>query len=167
MTAFDPAITSSTNAIVTRGEPFLYEITAIDDPTGFSVTNLPTGLSLDSSSGIISGTPMVSGVFPITVTATNDVGSGTATLTLTVLNPFSIQNVSFDPVSGNLTMAYGSLLGQSYGIQATTNLLAGWTTITNLTATGTATTNTLTGQLFNSIFGTTSYPQVFLRVSAP
>lgn len=57
--------------------------------TGWTVTSLPLGLSFNSTSGLISGTPQSAGVFlcPLTATFSNGV-TATATLTLRVVgNP--------------------------------------------------------------------------------
>jgi hypothetical protein len=45
---------------------------------------LPTGLNLDPASGIISGIPGVAGPFSFTISATNDVGTVSATYSGTV-----------------------------------------------------------------------------------
>jgi hypothetical protein len=45
---------------------------------------LPTGMSFDSTTGLVSGTPTVTGDFPFSVTATNAVGSISKNLTLRV-----------------------------------------------------------------------------------
>lgn len=79
-----PAITSATNAAGTQGQAFTYTITATNDPAVFSAVSLPTGLSVDTNSGIISGVPLLSGSFPITIGAANAYGSDSETLTLTL-----------------------------------------------------------------------------------
>jgi len=54
-------------------------------PYTFSATGLPAGLTM-SSSGTISGTPTVSGIFPYTVTVTDSAGNvGTVDCSVTVL----------------------------------------------------------------------------------
>ena len=64
------------------GTPFLYAIAATgQSPLTFAAT-LPGGLSIDASSGTISGTAPTAGSYPIDVTVTNGSGSATATLTL-------------------------------------------------------------------------------------
>ncbi len=83
-----PEITSASTASVTALESFSHTITATEAPTSFSTSTLPTGLSLDSATGVISGAPTTPGTYNITVSAINGVGTGSAILTLTVgVNP--------------------------------------------------------------------------------
>jgi len=78
-----PTITSSTQVTPTAGSPFTYTITATNNPTSFSASPLPTGLTIDTSTGVISGTLTGIGQFsPITIGATNASGTGTAVLTM-------------------------------------------------------------------------------------
>ena len=79
-----PVITSAANANATVGLSFAYTITASNTPTSFGAANLPAGLSLNSTTGVISGTPTTLGITTITLSAINDAGTGTQTLTLTV-----------------------------------------------------------------------------------
>lgn len=51
----------------------------------YSATGLPTGLSINASSGLISGTPSAAGTFSVTVTAKDSTGaSGSASFTWTI-----------------------------------------------------------------------------------
>ena len=77
-----PVITSATNASGKQGFAFSYSIIATNDPAWFDAGPLPTGLSVDNASGIISGTPLVQGSFPITMDVTNAFGTNSQTLTL-------------------------------------------------------------------------------------
>src|SRR6202041_2377360 len=79
-----PSITSATAASGTVGTAFSYQITATNTPTSFGATGLPAGLSVSSTSGIISGTPAAAGASTVTLSATNGSGTGNATLTLTI-----------------------------------------------------------------------------------
>lgn len=84
--AGSPVISSATTATTTIGQPFSYNINASASPTAYSASGLPAGLSLNTATGIISGSPTGLGQSEVTLTATNAIGSGTATLILKVLN---------------------------------------------------------------------------------
>jgi hypothetical protein len=78
-----PTISSIAAASATVGTQFMYQISASNSPTSYSVatgSTLPTGLSLNAT-GVISGTPSVAGSSNVTLTATNNVGTS---------NPFSL-----------------------------------------------------------------------------
>ena len=97
-----PIINSPTTALATVGDPFSYTITASNAPRSFNAVllvehaetatgaittppqNLPKGLSFDSQTGIISGTPQEAGRFFITLNATSEKGTGITTLALTI-----------------------------------------------------------------------------------
>lgn len=80
----EPLITSSLSALGADGESFSYQITATKNPTSYASGALPSGLSLNTSTGLISGTPTTPGVFPVPITATNAEGSDTRTLTIRI-----------------------------------------------------------------------------------
>ncbi|MEK7949307.1 putative Ig domain-containing protein [Luteolibacter soli] len=79
-----PEIDSALAKSAVVGVPFIYQITAINLPVSFDATNLPAGLLLNSSTGVISGTPTLAGTVESTITATNDNGTGSATLVFTI-----------------------------------------------------------------------------------
>ncbi|MCE0523450.1 MAG: IPTL-CTERM sorting domain-containing protein, partial [Methylacidiphilales bacterium] len=79
-----PVITSSLTASATAGTAFSYQITASNSPTSYNATGLPAGLKVNTATGLISGTPTVSGTFPIMISATSATGTTTVTLTLTL-----------------------------------------------------------------------------------
>jgi hypothetical protein len=79
-----PVITSATTGSGTVGSAFSYQITATNSPTSYGATGLPGGLTVNSATGLISGTPTASGTSAVTLSATNNSGTGEATLTLTI-----------------------------------------------------------------------------------
>ena len=82
-----PVITSALTASGTVGTAFSYTITASNNPTSFNATGLPAGLSVNTATGVISGTPTTAGTSSVTLSATNAAGTGSATLALTITQP--------------------------------------------------------------------------------
>jgi Putative Ig domain len=66
-----PVINSPLTACGTVGVAFSYTITATNNPTSFSASPLPPGLSVNTSTGVISGTPTAAGTTNVTITASN------------------------------------------------------------------------------------------------
>ena len=66
-----PGISSALSASATFGAPFSYQITATGSPTSFAATGLPAGLTVDTMTGAITGTPTTTGSFVVDVAATN------------------------------------------------------------------------------------------------
>jgi hypothetical protein len=82
-----PLITSSNQATGTVGSFFSYQISAVNAVTAYSATGLPAGLSLNLSSGVISGTPTDAGIFAVVLEAENDFGFSEAELAITIVEP--------------------------------------------------------------------------------
>jgi acetylxylan esterase len=86
-------VTNPGSQTSTVGTAASVQVHATDSGSGqtlaYSASGLPAGLSVNSSSGLISGTPTTSGTSSVTVTATDGTGaSGSATFSWTV-NPSS------------------------------------------------------------------------------
>ncbi len=79
-----PAITSATSATGIAGSAFSYQIVASNTPTSYAATGLPSGLAVNTTNGVISGTPTAAGSSSVTISATNSAGTGTAALSITI-----------------------------------------------------------------------------------
>jgi putative Ig domain-containing protein len=84
-----PVITSSTNVMATEGASFSYQIIATNAPASYNASGLPSGLTLNTSSGLISGTVTATGTSTVTISAINLGGTGSALLTLPVVTPYT------------------------------------------------------------------------------
>jgi hypothetical protein len=73
-----------TNATLATGVPCSLTFNTNHNPDTFGANSLPHGLSINTISGAITGVPTDPGNFTVTLTATNQCGSGTATLFLTI-----------------------------------------------------------------------------------
>jgi O-glycosyl hydrolase len=82
-------VTDPGNQTTATGTAVSLQVHASDSASGqtlsYSATGLPAGLSISSSTGLISGTPTTAGTSSVTVTATDTTGaSGSASFTWTV-----------------------------------------------------------------------------------
>ncbi|HWZ95546.1 MAG TPA: chitobiase/beta-hexosaminidase C-terminal domain-containing protein, partial [Opitutaceae bacterium] len=113
-----PVISSAGTASGTVGAAFSYQITASHSPTSYGATGLPAGLSVDSSTGLISGTPDATGTSSVTLGATNAGGTGNQTLTLTVApgttytNLWDLAGAADFNADGNSDLIWQSTSGQ-------------------------------------------------------
>jgi len=103
-----PVITSATSLRGAVGSSLSYQIVATQTPISFAATGLPAGVTVNSGTGLISGTPTVAGTFNVSISATNSDGTGTASLQILILPPDTAVSsiTSFNPASG----APGSLV---------------------------------------------------------
>ncbi|MFT3710505.1 MAG: putative Ig domain-containing protein [Archangium sp.] len=107
-----PTITSALTANGIVGTAFSYTITASGQtPMTFSATGLPAWASIDTNTGVISGTPSFSGTVSVTIGATNSIGSDSKTLSITVVSP---------PVINSATTASG-ITGQAFSYTLTSS----------------------------------------------
>jgi hypothetical protein len=104
-------ITSSLTAGGKQGKPFSYTITGLHNPTVFLATGLPDGLGLNTTNGLIQGTPLVSGLFDVILSTANLCASATTNLTLTI--------TSSVPVITSALTASGEQAVFNYQIRAT------------------------------------------------
>jgi M6 family metalloprotease-like protein len=81
-----PVITSASTASGAPGVPFSYQLVATNLPTSYGATPLPPGLSVNPTTGLISGTPTTIGITAVTLSATNGFGTGTAVLAIDIMD---------------------------------------------------------------------------------
>ena len=81
-----PNITSIPDTIAYQNLPYKYNVDA--DGVGaplYSFTSPPSGMMINSKTGIIDWTPTSTGTFPVTVQAVNGIGSNEQSFTITVV----------------------------------------------------------------------------------
>jgi hypothetical protein len=80
-----PNLNGNNNATGTVGVAFSYQISATNSPTSYGATGLPPGLTVNTTTGLISGTPTTVGTYdPVHLTATNGVGPGSKDVKFTI-----------------------------------------------------------------------------------
>ena len=132
-------ITSASTDITLINRSYTYTITGIKSPNSFNATGLPAGLTINTNTGIISGTTTESGVFSIALTASNGSSTGTATLTLTVQST-TVEGVIVASGDAKNIIEWKAIQDFSYKIKRSTTSGGPYTVIG--TATGTKYTDT-------------------------
>ncbi|HEY8903683.1 MAG TPA: putative Ig domain-containing protein, partial [Chthoniobacterales bacterium] len=99
-----PVIGAALSGFVGAG--YIYPLYISNLPTRITAEGLPDGVILDPSTGVLTGTPKTSGLYAVTITATNASGSSTAVLNVTAIAPL----VSVATTNANL---YTALTGST------------------------------------------------------
>ncbi|MDD2764142.1 MAG: fibronectin type III domain-containing protein [Opitutaceae bacterium] len=99
-----PVITSALSVSANQGQNISYQITATNSPTSYGASNLPAGLSVNPSTGAISGRLTASSSVTSSISATNSYGTDTKNLVWTITAAVITTNASVAPsaiVNGN------------------------------------------------------------------
>jgi len=138
-----PVVTSGTGFTGTVNTAISnFQIAASNSPTSYAITagTLPNGLGLNTTTGIISGTPTVAGTGNVSVTATNGIGTS---------SPVS---VSYNIAKANQTITFAALTARSYGdanftlsASSTSNLTVAFASSNTAVATVSGNTVTIVG----------------------
>jgi hypothetical protein len=82
-----PRIISPLQASANLSQSFSYQVETDFPATSFAGIGLPPGLALNPTNGLLSGVPLQSGVYLVSVTVGNSRGTTTDTFKLTVVGP--------------------------------------------------------------------------------
>lgn len=107
-----PPVITNVMSTAEQDEFYSHQIIATNNPTAYTCSNLPTGLSLNATTGLISGKPVapLSGSYDVTITATNSSGTGTKYDTLLVILHYP-PTIQYNPLqTAYLSTAYVSKL---------------------------------------------------------
>ncbi len=150
-----PIIISPVVASVPQGAAFSYSIMASDLPTVYTATGLPAGLALNPTTGVITGNPIASGTYIVTIGASNAAGPVSTQLTITVTilppvitSPGTVSGpvnvpISFQITSSQFVSSYSATnLPPGLTLNSATGLISGTPTFTGTTISSITTTNT-------------------------
>ena len=128
-----PQFTSTNKTTFAVGLAGNFTVTATGNPApGFSATGLPSWGSLNSTNGVLSGTPPNTNGAPFTLTLTASNGilpNATQTFTLAVVN---LKPTLSGPslLGGEFQMLVTGIAGETYAVQMSTNLAStNWSTL--------------------------------------
>ena len=126
---------------------FSYTIAGIKSPNSFNATGLPAGLSIDTTSGIISGTPTEFGVFSVALTASNGTTTGTQTLLLTVQSTV-VSGVIVASGDAKNIIEWDQIPNFSYNVKRSTTSGGTYTTIGTVSGTKFTDANVINGSTY-------------------
>ena len=126
-----------------KGSTFLFgpiTLNALSQPATFSATGLPAGLTVNATSGNISGTPTVEGTFTVTLTVTNASGSDFKTINLTINPPAPvITSPAAASATAGSAFTYTATATPATGVTFTAPTRPAWLNISGATLSGTPT----------------------------
>ncbi len=107
-------------------ETFSYTVQANRNPTLINALGLPNGLTINTGTGVISGVPISTGTFNVTLTTINNNGSASTTLEL-IIRDRGPRYVSSRSVKGDeqKPFSYDILIDRNPNNVTVTNLLGG------------------------------------------
>jgi len=122
-----PGLSSARSVSAVTGNPFYYQIASNGSPYSYSAVGLPAGLTINSTTGVISGTATQPGTYTVTlsfadaVTVAQSVGSTSAgvgvttvPIVITVAPPSRLLNLSaLDGVTASQALSNGFVIGGS------------------------------------------------------
>jgi len=85
-----PTLATVANRTAAQGKPTSLQLSGADadrDVLTYGGNGLPTGMAIGVSTGLISGTPVTAGSYPVTVTVSDGMQTATRTFTWSVANP--------------------------------------------------------------------------------
>lgn len=167
-----PVISSAASATADLNAPFSYQIVADNSPTSYSASGLPVGLTLSTTTGLISGTPTVAGVSTATLRASNGNGASDPFMLTFILGPVAVVN-SASTISG-----YTGVAITPYQLTATNSPLSfnvgtlpaglSYSAATKqITGTPTAVGNSTVNLTANNAAGTGPAFALSIQISAP
>lgn len=152
--SFPPPVVSNGSTSGSVGTAFSFDLStlATNSPTSYAITGgaLPAGLSLNTSTGDITGTPTTAGSYSITFTATNTGGTSSPAATLSITINKGNQTITFN-TPGAVT--YGAAPG-TLSATASSGLAVSFSSATPTVATVSGTTITYTGAGSSAITAT-------------
>ena len=120
-----PAITTESLPEGTVGQPYTATLEATGNNITWSSSDLPTWLTLDVSTGVITGTPTTAGTYNFTVKAENSAGSYSKELSLTVKS-VPVTGVKLDKTELSLYTGESALLNATVEPDNATNKNVTW-----------------------------------------
>lgn len=115
----DPTLTSGARLTFHAGESGSSLLTASGIGITWQATGLPSGLHLDSATGIISGTPVSAGVYHPTLTITDaHLDASTVPVTIDVQTSFTLQIVGNGTVDGVVAGSSWQTIGDTLDLTA-------------------------------------------------
>lgn len=119
-----PVLTGVSAITAPTGVPLTYTLSSDVSVTGYSVLigALPNGLTLNPTTGAVTGSPLVAGTFNVTFQSTNAAGSGTKAVTFTIFAalpiPIAVETPPLVWTTGGDSVWYGQTTTARDGVDA-------------------------------------------------